>query len=200
MEKYKVEMEKKAEARKQGLTLEELEKKEREAQVLEIPMGGGIPKKKTTKGKTARANSKGRPDLKAKKAAIKLAAAPVEIFVKGPKDGTDVKDDTPDNEATAETQPEVVPTETKPSYQMEPIEAENTLEMLQNALGSKGDESQASGTKKVLAKKAVVKKKVVTKKGKEDATVDSMQKFFNNYGENPHLQKIEEGYLKYLKA
>ena len=93
-------------------------------------MGGGIPKKKATKGKTSRANSKGRPDLKAKKAASKLAAAPVEIFVKGPKEETEAKEDTPVNEATAETQPEVVPAETKPNYQMEPIEAENTLEML----------------------------------------------------------------------
>jgi hypothetical protein len=54
------------------------------------------------------------------------------------------------------------------------IEAENTLEMIQKALGV-----APAAPKKKAAKKKVAKKKV---------EIDQVQKFFNNYSENPHLQ------------
>lgn len=65
------------------------------------------------------------------------------------------------------------------------IEAENTLDMIEKALGV------TPAPKKKATKKKVVKKKV---------EVDQVQKFFNNYSENPHLQQIENGYLKYLEV
>ena len=67
------------------------------------------------------------------------------------------------------------------------IEAENTLEMIQKTLGS----GFGGGAKK---KAAVPKKKKATE------PVDKLQKFFNHYSENPHLQQIENGYLKYLQV
>ena len=54
------------------------------------------------------------------------------------------------------------------------IEAENTLEMIEKALGV-----APAGPKKKAAKKKVTKKK---------EQIDQVQKFFNNYSENPHLQ------------
>ena len=30
--------------------------------------------------------------------------------------------------------------------------------------------------------------------------MDTATRFFNNYGENPHLQQIENGYLQFLSA
>jgi len=44
-----------------------------------------------------------------------------------------------------------------------------------------------------VAKKAAVKKKPVD-------LMDTATRFFNNYGENPHLQQIENGYLQFLSA
>ena len=39
------------------------------------------------------------------------------------------------------------------------------------------------------------------KKGKKKATtLDSIARFFNDYGESPHLQAIETSYLMYLQA
>ena len=68
------------------------------------------------------------------------------------------------------------------------IEAENTLDMIQAALGG----GKAPAKKKKATKKATVKKKV--------DEVDTTTRFFNNYGENPHLQQIENGYLQFLSA
>ena len=99
-----------------GITVEELEK--RETQVLEIP----APKKK--KGKTSRANSKGRPDAKAKKA----ANIAVEIFVKEKKD--DKLEETKTAEEETPESKDKSKGESEPAYQPAPIEAENTLEML----------------------------------------------------------------------
>lgn len=74
------------------------------------------------------------------------------------------------------------------------IEAENTLDMIQKALGGNiAADSKADAKPK---KKPFVAKKAPTKKEK----IDSVQRFFNNYSENPHLQQIENGYLKYLEA
>jgi len=47
--------------------------------------------------------------------------------------------------------------------------------------------------KSKVAKKPVKK---VIKKEKQD----TISRFFQNYSENPHLQQIENGYLKYLQA
>ena len=74
---------------------------------------------------------------------------------------------------------------------MRAIEAEDTLKMIQEALASAGDEGAAAPKKK----KVVKGKKIATKK-----TVDSVARFFNNHSENPHLQQIENAYLKYLSA
>jgi hypothetical protein len=46
-----------------------------------------------------------------------------------------------------------------------------------------------------LTKKPVKKGKKGTKKPKP---IDTMTKFFNDYGESPHLQAIEDSYVKYL--
>lgn len=70
------------------------------------------------------------------------------------------------------------------------IQAENTLDMIQAALGG----GKAPAKKKKVAKKAAVKKK-----DPADA-MDTTTRFFNNYGENPHLQQIENGYLQFLSA
>ena len=101
-----------------GITVEELEK--RETQVLEIP----APKKK--KGKTSRANSKGRPEVKGKKA----ANFAVEIFVKEKKDGKHEETKQTADEDTAESKDKQKGEGDQPGYQRGPIEAENTLEML----------------------------------------------------------------------
>ena len=63
------------------------------------------------------------------------------------------------------------------------VMAEDTLDMLQKQLGGK---------------KPAVKKKVGVKKKKVE--IDRKERFFNNYSENPHLQQIENGYLKYLEV
>jgi hypothetical protein len=57
-------------------------------------------------------------------------------------------------------------------------------------------ESTDAANKKAGGKKA----KKTTKKGKKKAkeSVDSISRFFNDYGENPHLQAIERSYLMYL--
>jgi len=70
------------------------------------------------------------------------------------------------------------------------IEAENTLDMIQKALG--GGLGDAKPPKK--------KSTTLLKKKKAAEPVDKLQKFFNHYSENPHLQSIENSYLKYLKA
>jgi|TARA_B110001450_G_scaffold210534_1_gene201793 hypothetical protein len=64
--------------------------------------------------------------------------------------------------------------------------------MIQKALGGAID-SKPAPKKKVVPKKkvGVVKKK---------PPVDQTQKFFNNYSDNPHLQQIENGYLKHLEV
>jgi len=50
--------------------------------------------------------------------------------------------------------------------------------------------------------KAGGKKAKKAKKGKKKAKepLDSISRFFNDYGESPHLQAIEMSYLKYLEA
>ena len=47
--------------------------------------------------------------------------------------------------------------------------------------------------------KPVSKSSTIKKTGKK-TMVDTMTKFINNYGETPHLQAIEDSYLKYLEA
>ena len=57
-------------------------------------------------------------------------------------------------------------------------------------------ESTAAANKKAGGKK--IKTKKVKKKAKE--VPDSISRFFNDYGESPHLQAIEMSYLRYLEA
>jgi len=57
-------------------------------------------------------------------------------------------------------------------------------------------ETTDSGNKKAGGKKPKKAKK--GKKKKE--TLDGITRFFNDYGESPHLQAIEMSYLKYLEA
>jgi hypothetical protein len=68
--------------------------------------------------------------------------------------------------------------------------------MIQNQLGSVAFEIPMG---KSAVKKKTFKKKVITKKATKEK-VDLETRFFNNYGENPHLQEIENGYLLYLEA
>ena len=59
-----------------------------------------------------------------------------------------------------------------------------------------GDLENSSTTKKVESK--ALKKPKKAKKKKE--RLDGITRFFNDYGESPHLQAIEISYLKYLEA
>jgi hypothetical protein len=87
----------------------------------------------------------------------------VEIVMKG-KDGVvENFDEAEQEDAKADDGPVV-------------IQAENTLDMLMGALGG----AKAPAKKKKVAKKAAVKKKTVD-------PMDTATRFFNNYGENPHL-------------
>ena len=65
--------------------------------------------------------------------------------------------------------------------------------MIQKALESDPLPPDGVGAKK--AKKGAGKKK-----GGKKAKLDTETRFFNHYSENPHLQQIENGYLKYLEA
>lgn len=74
------------------------------------------------------------------------------------------------------------------------------LKKLTNDSSDKNTSTSKEETKiEVPLKKAVSKdsksKKLVTKKKPQD----TMTKFFNSYGESPHLQAIEDSYLKYLE-
>ena len=62
-------------------------------------------------------------------------------------------------------------------------EAEKTL------LDSEAVKPKKSGLKALGAKKKTVAKK----------PEDTLSRFFNSYGESPHLQAIEDSYLKYLQ-
>ena len=80
------------------------------------------------------------------------------------------------------------------------IEAEDTLKMIQEALEIPADldkkkKSPRKASKSPRGKKTARGKKVAKKK-----TVDTVARFFNNHSENPHLQAIENGYLKHLSA
>ncbi len=55
----------------------------------------------------------------------------------------------------------------------------------------------AMTTKEVGEKKAKKAKKTLKKKKEK---LDGITRFFNDYGESPHLQAIEMSYLKYLEA
>ena len=52
----------------------------------------------------------------------------------------------------------------------------------------------------VVNKKAGGKKAKKAKKTKKKSQLDGITRFFNDYGESPHLQAIEMSYLKYLEA
>ena len=58
-------------------------------------------------------------------------------------------------------------------------------------------ESTDAANRKAGGKK-VKKAKKGKKKSKE--APDSISRFFNDYGESPHLQAIEMSYLRYLEA
>ena len=61
-----------------------------------------------------------------------------------------------------------------------------------------GDLENSSTANKKADSKALKKPKKATKKKKE--RLDGITRFFNDYGESPHLQAIEISYLKYLEA
>jgi len=58
-------------------------------------------------------------------------------------------------------------------------------------------ESTDAANKRAGGKKA---KKAKKAKKKVKESVDSISRFFNDYGESPHLQAIEMSYLMYLQA
>lgn len=57
------------------------------------------------------------------------------------------------------------------------------------------DAEQSSKAKKSTGKTLGPKKKAASLKKPED----TMTRFFNSYGESPHLQAIEDSYLQYLQ-
>ena len=59
-------------------------------------------------------------------------------------------------------------------------------------------ENTSTTNSKKADSKALKKPKKATKKKKE--RLDGITRFFNDYGESPHLQAIEISYLKYLEA
>lgn len=88
------------------------------------------------------------------------------------------------------------------------IESEDTLKMLMQAINS---ESATADTVEVRADLETVeeeakKKPKKTKKAKKPKVeakpvpLDGLSRFFNDYGESPHLQAIETSYLRYLEA
>jgi hypothetical protein len=56
-------------------------------------------------------------------------------------------------------------------------------------------DSETVKPKKSGLKTLAGKKKTVAKKPE-----DTLSRFFNSYGESPHLQAIEDSYLKYLQS
>ena len=58
------------------------------------------------------------------------------------------------------------------------------------------ENSSTTNSKKVESKAAKKLKKAKKKKER----LDGITRFFNDYGESPHLQAIEISYLKYLEA
>lgn len=68
--------------------------------------------------------------------------------------------------------------------------------MIQQALNSNLDQGEDSVDTNKPSKKKAVKKKTVKKKSKPDG----ITRFFNNYAANPHLQQIENGYLRHLEV
>ena len=61
-----------------------------------------------------------------------------------------------------------------------------------------GDLESTDAANKKAGGKKPKKAKKGTKKKKEP--LDSISRFFNDYGESPHLQAIEMSYLTYLEA
>lgn len=183
MDGYRNEYEKKKRAKDMGITLKELDAQE--GTVLEVPVA-----KKKKAGKTSRSRSKHREAKNKKANNANNNDFECVIKVKG-QDGEiqDFDRNAPDSSAPEQQQPA--------GYRPGPIEAEDTLEMLQSALGGTFNDKEAVA-KKPPIKKPAAKKKAPAKKKKEE--VDRVQKFFNDYGENPHLQQIENGYLKFLEA
>lgn len=153
--KYKEEFDKKARAKEQGITLKELEEKEN---VLCVEMPG--KKKKFGAKKVAK-----KDDFEV---VIKMKGDDGEILnydmQKALEDSMNVAGDAKKDDS-----------ETAPSTK---IEAEDTLDMIQKALGGGAIDTKPAPKKKVVTKKKVVKKK---------EPVDQTQKFFNNYSDNPHL-------------
>lgn len=75
---------------------------------------------------------------------------------------------------------------------------DSTIEHEMEDFQVSGDlESTDAANKKAGGKKA---KKVKKAKKKVKESVDSISRFFNDYGESPHLQAIEMSYLMYLQA
>mmetsp|Transcript_7636 Transcript_7636/g.11853 ORF Transcript_7636/g.11853 Transcript_7636/m.11853 type:complete len:97 (-) Transcript_7636:904-1194(-) len=62
--------------------------------------------------------------------------------------------------------------------------------------------SAPSGTseKASTAKKKTLKATASKTAKKKKEKLDSISRFISNYSENPHLQQIENGYLKHLQA
>jgi len=51
----------------------------------------------------------------------------------------------------------------------------------------------------VMPKKSITGKSLGKKKATSKKPEDTMTRFFNSYGDSPHLQAIEDSYLQYLQ-
>lgn len=97
------------------------------------------------------------------------------------------------------------------------IESEETLEMLKQVLRPKktknnkdiandvqiiDEERSDDGSKTKTAKTKTVSKvvKKTTSTQPKAKPLDTMTRFITNFGDTPHLQAIEDSYLKYLEA
>jgi hypothetical protein len=86
-----------------------------------------------------------------------------------------------------------------------PIGSEDTLKMLMQAIKSETGAAESIDIQAELevpeeTTKSKVKKTKKAKKTKADVKPAAIDRFFNDYGESPHLQAIETSYLRYLEA
>ena len=102
-----------------------------------------------------------------------------------------------DEEEVEEPEEEVKVAPVKKAKKEKPIiEAEDTLAMIKQALG--GGTFQTGDDSATPLPKKTTKKKTTKSKGKKIKSIDGIARFFNDYGESPHLQEIETSYLLFL--
>ena len=158
--KYRQEMEKKKKAKELGITLKELEEKESGELITDIDT-----KKKKFGGKKVAKKDDFEVVIKMKDPSGEILDYDMQKALAQSFETSGEK-----TEEGKEIDPPATPSK---------IEAEDTLDMIQKALGGTGfGDFKAPAKKKTVTKKKIVKKK---------EHVDTLQRFFNNYGENPHL-------------